>query len=98
MLGSPLAPSWPLLPPRPHTRFGPSESSEVALGDQSPLQGILGQPHALLILRELIQLELGEQCTQIRLDRVHAQEHLFGDLLVGRRCDKAPAGLIWTTQ
>jgi len=57
--------------------------SEVAFRDEAELQGHLDQPRPLLVLRQVLDTEFVEQRPQVRLDRVDAQEQLFGDLRAG---------------
>jgi hypothetical protein len=45
----------------------------------------LDEPSALLILRKVLDLELGEEDTQVSPHRVYAKEKFVRDLLVGGR-------------
>ena len=49
----------------------------------STLDDELDQSCPLLVVGQFLDLELAEEGAQVRLDRVDAEAHLVGDLLVG---------------
>src|SRR4051812_3089252 len=57
--------------------------AEIVVGDHAAGERELDEPRALAVLREVFDAEALEERADVRLDALHAEEHLFGDLPVG---------------
>src|SRR4051794_4886353 len=58
---------------------------EITRRDEAGLKGLPRELRALLVLRQILDVEHFAESPEIRLDRVDAHEQLLGDRFVGRR-------------
>src|SRR6476661_2092442 len=71
--------------PRGRRSVGWSTRLEIPARDDAEREGPLDELRALLVLREILDVELLEEAAQVGLDGIDAEEDLSGDLQVGGR-------------
>src|SRR6476659_2818849 len=71
--------------PRGRMSVGWSTRLEIPARDDAEREGPLDELRALLVLREVLDVELLEEAAQVGLDGIDAEEDLSGDLQVGGR-------------